>query len=158
MSGVCPNHKERLERIDGPYGVILVCPVSRCNYSRMLTFGEVPTSVHTPSTRCEQPDVLERTVVARIIAKLESAGYDVCVVGQKRANGSGSTIGYPDLSVRRSTWPRGVALLMEAKAGDGRLRPAQQELYEAGWSYVVRSAEDAIAALDEAEVAIGTLI
>lgn len=146
----CPTHNQPLQHIDSHYGPILVCPVKSCNYSRSHEASPAPQSTQRPARATERgEDVLERTIVARIISKLEEAGYDVCVVGQRQARGSGSTEGYPDLSVRRSTWPRGLCVLLEVKTATGKLRPAQQELHDDGWSHVVRSAEDALAALSE---------
>lgn len=91
-------------------------------------------------------DGLEDELVTQIVATLGDAGYEVCVVGQRKAKGSGTTVGYPDLSVRSPHWPVGMAMLMEAKTATGELSVEQEKLHARGWSVVVRSVDDALAA------------
>jgi hypothetical protein len=97
----------------------------------------------------------EAAIVQAIIDELAALGYETLVVGQRKAKGSGTTTGYPDLSVRRQGWPQGLALLLEAKTADGTLRPEQADLHERGWSFVPRSAYDALLALWRTECAMG---
>ena len=88
----------------------------------------------------------EDDLVEKIRRALEGLGYEMCVVGQRKAKGSGTTVGYPDLSVRHPRWPVGNVLLLEAKTAEGRLSPEQEDLHGRGWSVVVRSVEDAVEA------------
>lgn len=93
----------------------------------------------------------EATLVAAITEALVEQGYLVCVVGQLHAKGSGTTVGYPDMSVRRRTWPDGMACLLEVKTATGALEPEQELLHNEGWSYVVRSVSGASSALTRFE-------
>ena len=97
----------------------------------------------------------ESAIVRAIIDELGRMGYEVLVVGQRKAKGSGTSTGYPDLSVRRQGWPQGLALLLEAKTADGELSPEQEKLHARGWSHVPRSTEDALLALYRTECALG---
>ncbi len=90
----------------------------------------------------------ESDLVESIIAAVTERGYVLCSIGQRNTKGSGTTIGYPDLSVRRSGWPCGMTCLIEVKTKDGRLSPDQQKLFNAGWSYVVWSVDGALEALE----------
>jgi hypothetical protein len=96
-------------------------------------------------------DGIECDLVALIEYAAQARGYLVAKVGQHRADGSGTTVGYPDLSVRRSGWPCGMACLIEVKTKGGRLSTEQEKLFDAGWSYVVWSVEGAMEALDAFE-------
>lgn len=156
----CPHHPtEILTAETSRYGDLMVCPMRGCSYavpangahtirmpaSALRTVSDAPEPVEVAST-------VERLLVARIIAKLESEGYEVLRVGQYKAKGSGTDIGYPDLSVRHPTkWPRGIACLLEAKVAGGRIRKRQQELHDAGWSFIVRSAEESLEAVRSVE-------
>ena len=60
---------------------------------------------------------------------------------------TGMDRGVPDLLVRHRTWPTGFWLGMELKSEKGRLRPEQAELQQAGAIVVVRSWEEALAAV-----------
>ena len=91
----------------------------------------------------------EDDLVQAIREALEAEGYEMCVVGQRKAQGSGTTVGYPDLSVRHPRWAVGMVVLLEAKTAEGRLSPEQEKLHGRGWSVVVRSVEDALAAVRE---------
>jgi hypothetical protein len=95
---------------------------------------------------------LEAKLVADITEALKAQGYLVAVVGQRKAKGSGTTVGYPDMSVRRARWPRGLACLLEVKTATGELRQEQETLHAAGWSYEVRSVADVLTALTAFEV------
>lgn len=97
----------------------------------------------------------EAAIVRAIIDELAALGYETLVVGQRKAKGSGTTTGYPDLSVRRQGWPKGLALLLEAKTDAGELRPEQADLHGRGWSYVARSTEEALKAVYRTECALG---
>lgn len=97
--------------------------------------------------RLVQSSITEADVVNAIRKALRAYGYRISEVSQRGGRGSGTTVGHADLSVRRDTWPRGVWIHLEVKRPvGGRLSPAQAELYEAGGTFVVRSAEEAIAA------------
>lgn len=89
----------------------------------------------------------EAALVADIIHALKLNGYGACVVGQLRAKGSGTTIGYPDLSVRHPSYPRGLACLIEVKTAEGTLSTEQEDLHKDGWSHVVRSVQEALSTL-----------
>lgn len=69
-------------------------------------------------------------------------GFRSAVVGQLKAKGSGTTVGYPDLSFRRAEWPRGFWVLVELKNAEGSLSDEQFTLWEAGGSFVVRSVRE----------------
>lgn len=86
----------------------------------------------------------EHELVSEITKALESEGYRVAVVGQLKARGSGTTTGYPDMSVRSPRWPCGLACLLEVKTATGELSPEQETFHTEGWSYVVRSVEEAL--------------
>jgi hypothetical protein len=93
----------------------------------------------------------ESDLVAEITKALQEQEYLVALVGQYKAKGSGTTVGYPDMSVRRRTWPDGMACLLEVKTAEGQLSGEQEELLKLGWSYVVRSVSGAISALTRFE-------
>ncbi len=93
-------------------------------------------------------DGMEADLVALIEYAAQERGYEVAKVGQFRADGSGTTVGYPDMSFRRPSWPRGLVCLIEVKTKTGSLSPEQQKLNDAGWSFVARSVDDALVLLD----------
>ena len=93
----------------------------------------------------------ESELVDEILDAAKERGYLCCAVGQNKAKGSGTTIGYPDLSFRRKGWPCGMACLIEVKAKDGRLSPEQTDLFVKGWSRVVWNVAGALEALEEFE-------
>jgi len=97
----------------------------------------------------------ESAIVREIVTELGRLGYEVLAVGQRKAKGSGTAVGYPDLSVRRVGWPRGLACLIEVKSEGGELRPEQQDLHERDWSFVARSADSALCSLRAFELSIG---
>lgn len=90
---------------------------------------------------------MESDLVADITAAAQQRGYRVCKVGQHRANGSGTTVGYPDMSFHRPEWPRGMVCLIEVKTSEGTLTKEQEGLHTDGWSYVAYSVEEAMEAL-----------
>ena len=90
---------------------------------------------------------MESDLIADITAAAQQRGYRVCKVGQHRADGSGTTVGYPDMSFRRPEWPRGMVCLIEVKTSEGALSKEQLDLHAEGWSYVAYSVDDALAAL-----------
>lgn len=101
-----------------------------------------------------QPDAFvgaESELVAAIKKALTAQGYLSCQIGQIKAKGSGTTIGYPDLDFRRSSWPRGMSCHLEVKTSTGAMEPEQAALYADGWSYVVRSVAEAVSALTRFE-------
>ncbi len=91
---------------------------------------------------------MECDLVALIEHAAQERGYKVAKVGQHRADGSGTTVGYPDLSFRRAGWPCGMACLIEVKTATGVPSPEQERLHESGWSFVVRSVREALEALE----------
>ncbi len=93
----------------------------------------------------------ESDLVQAITDALTHQGYLVCVVGQARAKGSGTTVGYPDMSFRRAEWPRGLVCLVEVKTATGSMEPEQETLHAGGWSFVVRSVAGAISVLTQFE-------
>jgi hypothetical protein len=112
-----------------------------------------PLPAPTKSTK-SKPDAFEgqeSELVADITKALKEQGYLVCVVGQYKAKGSGTTVGYPDMSIRRRTWPRGLTCLLEVKTASGALSPEQETLHADGWSYEARSVAEAVSALTRFE-------
>lgn len=100
-------------------------------------------------------DGIEADLVALIEFAAQQRGFEVAKVGQHRADGSGTTLGYPDMSFRRPSWPRGLVCLIEIKTKTGVLSPEQQKLNDQGWSFVARSADEALVLLDIFERSIG---
>jgi hypothetical protein len=165
----CPHHPaESLTTEPSKYGDLLVCPVYGCNYAvsaRQPVTAEA--SFLAPGAVADAPEPAgdssgaERLLVARIIAKLESEGYEVLRVGQYKAKGSGTDEGYPDLSVRKNGlienggWPRSLCALLEVKTATGRVRKRQAELNAAGWSHIVRSAEQALEVMQQVSETVG---
>jgi len=93
---------------------------------------------------------LEDELAQECIKWLESEGYQWAVVGQKDARGSGTTVGYPDLSLRSPSWPRGFWVLVELKTSEGTLSKEQEGIHDDGGSFVVRS----VAALERVAEAV----
>lgn len=106
--------------------------------------GKLPETPGKPAAF----DGMEADLVALIEYAAQERGFDVAKVGQLRADGSGTTVGYPDMSFRRPSWPRGMACLIEIKTKTGSLSPEQQKLNDQGWSFVARSADEALVLLD----------
>lgn len=116
-------------------------PVLPASEPKDRSFGQQVTKTELAFTG------LESDLVADITKALQEQEYLVAVVGQHKAKGSGTTVGYPDLSVRRRTWPDGLACLIEVKTATGELSGEQEDLLKLGWSYVVRSVAGAMSAL-----------
>jgi hypothetical protein len=72
-------------------------------------------------------------------------------------HGYGATKGVPDLLVTRDSWPTGFWVGLEVKGPKTPLSPEQAALLEKGRIYVVRSWEDASAALTRAQRAMEAL-
>ena len=106
----------------------------------------------TPGYRRQAP---EARIVDAITDAATALGYRVARVGQGIARGSGTTVGYPDLSIRRRGWPVGVVCLVEVKTLRGRLSEEQQALHDQGWSFVARDARQALLALYRTECVLG---
>ena len=104
-----------------------------------------PETAATPATTAFEG--AESVLVADITAAAKEAGYLVCVVGQGIAKSGGSTVGFPDMSFRRKSWPVGMACLLEVKVSGGRLSSEQMTLHEAGWSRIAWSVSGAMAAI-----------
>ncbi|MBB6053330.1 hypothetical protein [Armatimonas rosea] len=100
-------------------------------------------------------DGMEADLVALIEFAAQERGFEVAKVGQFRADGSGTTVGYPDMSFRRPSWPRGLVCLIEVKTKAGVLSPEQQKLNDQGWSFVARSTDEALVLLDIFERSFG---
>ena len=97
----------------------------------------------------------ESAIVRDIIAELGALGYEPVEIGQRKAKGSGTTVGCPDFLFRRQNWPTGIWCAMEAKTARGRVRPEQQTLADRNGVCIVRSVEDALVALYRTECALG---
>ena len=97
----------------------------------------------------------EQDLVEDICTELTRRGYLVCVVGQRKAKGSGTTVGYPDMSFRCPQWPRGMACLIEIKNADGEMTREQRNLHNQGWSYEARSVAEVIECLSIFSSSIG---
>lgn len=119
--------------------------------STELEPAPLPEPTKTTTATPDAYEGQEADLVAEITKALQEQGYEVCVVGQHKAKGSGTTVGYPDMSVRRRTWPDGLVCLLEVKTATGTLSPEQEDLLKLGWSYVVRSVEGAVSALTRFE-------
>lgn len=63
----------------------------------------------------------------------------------------GADPGVPDLLVTRSTWPPAVFRGMEVKSATGKLSPAQKDLAADERVVVVRSVDEALAAVERWE-------
>lgn len=93
---------------------------------------------------------------AAIVDALRLLGCTVLVTtvrGWRGPRGYGATPGVPDLLVARDGWFGWLGL--EVKRPGGRISPAQAELERRGLIVVVRSVEDAIAAVAAAAPALG---
>lgn len=86
----------------------------------------------------------EDTLVSEIKRILHDLGYMVAVIGQRKAKGSGTTVGFPDMAVRHRQWPECVMVGIEVKIPTGRLSPEQEGMEALGWFRVARSVEDAL--------------
>ncbi len=69
---------------------------------------------------------------------------------------TGQTRGIPDILARRPWWPKGVWIGLELKRPIGWdwSHPEQQRVHELGGSFVVHSAEDAMAAVKATDEAL----
>ncbi len=68
---------------------------------------------------------------------------------------TGQTPGVPDISCRKDSWPKGLWLGLELKKPHGGVLSSEQaELLRAGGIYVVKSAEEAMAAVKETEAGL----
>lgn len=74
-------------------------------------------------------------------------GYIVVRTGQRNARLGGQDAGCPDAIVTRPEWGA-MWLGIETKYGKGRLSPAQKALNDLGCTRVIRSVEQALAALE----------
>jgi hypothetical protein len=95
----------------------------------------------------KRPPEREREVIACIVQGLTLLGYVCLRCGQWRADRAGTDAGVPDLLVSSARWPEGVWLGLEAKGARTPLNAAQRALVRAGRLFIVRSWEDAIAAV-----------
>lgn len=119
--------------------------LSAADYRALLAAGEA----RLPGSRKSRRNSPEADLVKQIKDTLEPLGYQVAGIGQRIAKGSGTTVGFPDLAVRHPTWPRGVAVLLETKAGRNRLTTEQDKLHRSGWSYEIRTVAEAFDAVQE---------
>lgn len=87
----------------------------------------------------------EKLLVARIVHVLESRGCTVIQTGQRKAKGSGTTVGCPDLFVTCEEFEFWVG--MEVKTAEGRPSTEQQALIDKGWVQLVRNEKEALEAI-----------
>jgi hypothetical protein len=93
----------------------------------------------------------ERDVLHCIVTGLTLMGYTVLRVGQRRSDLGGQDRGAPDLLVTCERFPPGVWIGLEAKGSRTRLSAEQQRLLAARRIHIVRSWEDALAAIRDFE-------
>lgn len=105
--------------------------------------------------------VSEEERQAAIMAALRLKGYIVLQTSEHRArvqcpkcdkwfvprNGRGCSPGVPDLLVSRETWPEGLWMGMEVKGEEGKPTKAQASLMELGRYGIVRTVDEALAAV-----------
>lgn len=91
----------------------------------------------------------EADVVKAIVAAIRASGGCVLEVGQRKAKGSGSTPGTPDLFAWIPPMADGTWVGLEVKRPGGRIRPEQLALAQRGRIRIVDSVEAAMAALDD---------
>jgi hypothetical protein len=92
----------------------------------------------------------EEDLQAVIRVRLEMAGYVVLsTTVRKVRSGYGASPGIPDLLVTRHGWNAFIGL--EVKTQRGRVREAQRRLVQLGAVCIVRSLEDALAAVQQFE-------
>lgn len=93
----------------------------------------------------------ESALQSDIRKALQTLGYSCRATSapfrQKRGRNWQQDKGMPDLFVTHKSWGEGVWKGLEVKTGKGTLKPEQQELLEAGRIIVVRSVDEAIAAV-----------
>lgn len=91
--------------------------------------------------------IREADIVHGIVTGLCLRGRTLFRVGQWRADRGGNDVDTPDLFV----WcPRRLGYIgIEVKTPNGKVRPGQRVLADAGMSVIVRSIEEAFAACDE---------
>lgn len=94
----------------------------------------------------------EATLVDAITKTFEALGYRVMEVCQRGGFGSGTTVGYPDLSVRHDAWPPLIWALLEVKTDKGVVSPAQEAIRASGGSAVVRSVGQALVRISDHEL------
>ena len=105
-----------------------------------------------PTTEPKDPeawDGLEFQLVADITAAAKSEGWTVKVIGQKKAKGSGTSVGFPDMAFRRPEWDISVWVMIETKTAEGKLTPEQEEIHKERGSFVARSVGAAMSHLEE---------
>ena len=99
----------------------------------------------------------EEDIQHTIVQGLGLLGYDVLQTsrrgivckrcGQKTYGGDGADKGVPDLLITHDSWPKCAALMMECKGPRTRVSPEQRDLERRGRTVIVRSWEEAIAAV-----------
>jgi hypothetical protein len=124
----------------------------------------------TPESKCGHQDsrsalrASEEQIQACIIQGLELLGYLVlatphryklqtcprCAQRFRPTGGYGSSRGVPDILISHRTWPAGCWLGLEVKAGRTAVSIEQQQLADAGRIILVRSWEEACAAVQAA--------
>jgi len=148
---VCPHCGDELLPVRGPDHVAIVgnvCAV--CGYQSAV-------GIVRPKRTARRPAVTEDQVQAAIVRALRAAGYTVLITSRRRrrcvhcgrysAGGDGVSRGLPDLLVwdqRRGGW-----IGIEVKGARTAVSPEQRELAERGMIAVVRSVEEAFAALTD---------
>jgi len=140
------NHKEWLAEELEPvlYDVlsteVVPCPAEPASTPRS-PLSSTPRSApaQDPNPAIPAFEGGESEMVQDCLTWLEENDLVGWVVGQRNAKGSGTTVGYPDLSIRASWWPRGFAVLVELKNAEGTLSKEQEDIHGDGGSFVVRS-------------------
>ena len=164
---LCPDHNTELEPVtDAPVagGIVLVCPIRGCSYSRMPPLKRTASAVQPklpldPGRQQSRVKVRERDLQQAIVDALQLKGYEVLITSRVRKRvrcegcgqwgwmqgGDGVSKGTPDLFV----W---VALIgawrgLEVKGSETAVRPEQQRLAGEGKIALVRSVEEAMRAV-----------
>lgn len=105
----------------------------------------------TPSVYRPTEEQVQQTIVAYCAL---SNVFCLQTTVRKVRGGYGATPGVPDLLVSKKTWPRGFWLGVEVKGPVTRLSAQQKELEQSGRIVVVRSLDDFVNAMREAQEAI----
>jgi len=147
----CPHCGGELLPVRGPDHVAVVGNVcTTCGY-------QTAVGVERQKRARRRPAVSEDQVQAAIVRALRGAGHEVLITSRRRrrcvhcgrysAGGDGVSRGLPDLLVwdqRRRGW-----IGIEVKGPRTAVSPEQRELADRGMIVVVRSVEEALAALSE---------
>lgn len=161
----CPIHGRRL--ISTGYSV-LACPEPKCQYARPVTALEDKQDGDKRKAQPIREKVLEADLQEGVIDRLNFEGYEVMETGKTRAmidcpkchtrhyptGWQGNTESLPDLFIRGKEWPVGVYVAVELKGSQTPVRPGQQELCDRAGSYICRSWEEVLEAVQQTEKVI----